>query len=97
MKSKIMILGTVVVVTLSLASCGGGAIASDAKKAARLECEFEKIMKKAAEGDESVIDKGTKLAEEIKELGDKLEDKYSSDSKKKKFFKAYMSELDKCK
>jgi ribosomal protein L17 len=79
MKKRSLFLSVTVMLTMVLSSCGSS-IESDAKKAAELQCEAEKLMEKASSGDLSVMEESKELASEAEALSKELEEKYTSDS-----------------
>lgn len=90
------IFGAIIFASVILTSCGGGSIESDAKKVAELQCKAQKLMQKATLGDMSVMEESTKLALEAETLLKEMEDKYSSDSDKKKLAEALLKEMGNC-
>jgi len=97
MKKGITIFGAMLFASVILTSCGGGSIESDAKKAAELECKAVKLAQKATTGDVSVIEESTKLATELSALKKEMQDKYTSESDRKKFTEALSKEMGNCK
>lgn len=97
MKKLMTIFGAILLASTILTSCGGGSIESDAKKLAELECKAEKLVQKATSGDMSVMEESTKLASESMTLSKELEEKYTSDSDKKKLYEALLKERGNCK
>jgi len=78
------ILGAIMIASTLLTSCGGGSIEKDAKEIAEIQCKAQKLIEKSTSGDMSLIEESTKLALESEILLKELEEKYTSDSDKKK-------------
>jgi hypothetical protein len=97
MKKVSIVLGTIMLATALLTSCGGNSIESDAKKVAELQCKAQQLALKAASGDMSILEESTKLSTEAAALVDEMENKYSSESDKQKFGEAILKEMSNCK
>lgn len=97
MKKVSIVLGTVLMLTTFLSSCGGNSIESDAKKVAELQCKAQQLALKAASGDMSILEESTKLSTEAAALASEMENKYTSDSDKQKFGEALLKEMGNCK
>ena len=97
MKKTMNFIGAILFVSTIFTSCGGNSIESDAKKVADLLCKTQKLTEKATSGDASVIEESTKLTNEAQTLQKQLEEKYTSDSDKKKLAEALIKEMGNCK
>lgn len=97
MKKLILFFGVIIYTSLTLTSCVGNSIESDAKKIADLQCKAQTLMQKATTGDMSVMAESTKLATEATTLLKEMEEKYTSDSDKKKLAEAVLKEMANCK
>jgi hypothetical protein len=97
MKKLMTIFGATAIASFLLTSCAGSSIESDAKKVAELQCKAQKLMQKATTGDMTLIEESTKLASEATTLSREIEEKYPSESDKKKFAEALLKELGNCK
>ena len=97
MKKVMTILGTIIIASTLLASCGGGSIEKDAKEIAEIQCKAQQLIKKSTSGDMSLIEESTKLALESEILLKELEEKYTSDSDKKKLSAALLKAMSNCK
>jgi hypothetical protein len=97
MKKVSIVLGTIMLATALLTSCGGNSIESDAKKVAELQCKAQQLALKAASGDMSILEESTKLSTEAAALVGEMENKYSSESDKQKFGEAILKEMSNCK
>lgn len=101
MKKIITICGAFFIASLTLVSCGGNSIESDAKKTADLACKAQKLATegavKAASGDMSALTESTELATEAASLAIEMQDKYKDASDYLKFSAAYMKALADCK
>ena len=97
MKKSMTFFGAILFALFILTSCGNSSIDRDAKKVADLQCRAQQLMQKAATGDMSVMEESTKLANEAATLSKEMEDKYTSDSDKKKFAEALLKEMENCK
>ena len=62
MKKVMTILGTIIIASALLTSCGGGSIEKDAKEIAEIQCKAQQLIKKSTSGDMSLIEESTKLA-----------------------------------
>jgi ABC-type uncharacterized transport system involved in gliding motility auxiliary subunit len=96
MKKRIQTLLLIQAFFLILTSCSSNSIESDAKRLAELTCKSQKLVTKAASGDMSVIEESTKLSAEVISLSNELKGKYTIDSDKEAFAKAYLNELKNC-
>jgi hypothetical protein len=96
MKKVMTIFGAILFASVILTSCGGGSIEKDAKKVAELQCKAQELIQKATSGDMSVMEESTKLASEAATLSKEMEEKYTSDSDKKKFAEALLKEMGNC-
>ncbi len=96
MKKVMTIFGAILFASVILTSCGDSSIEKDAKKAAELQCKAQELMQKATSGDMSVMEESTKLASEVATLSKEMEEKYTSDSDKKKFAEALLKEMGNC-
>ena len=90
-KQNILTLAAAAMLLLSVTSCSS--IESDAKKAAKMACEAQKM---ALEGDFD-MEKMQEMQEEATELYQEMADKYDSMEDMEKFAEAYSRELEKCK
>jgi hypothetical protein len=97
MKKILSFIGTLLITTLLITSCGSSAVESDAKKVADLQCRAQKLAQQAMSGDMSVLEESTKLTAEATALANELKGKYESESDRKKFAEAYAAELKNCK
>ena len=84
------------VIIFVITSCSNNSVESDAKKLAGITCKSQKLVTRAASGDMSVIQESTKLSAEVISLSNELKGKYTSDSEKEAFAKAYLNELKNC-
>jgi len=96
MKKAMGKLTTILFLVVLITSCNNNSIESDAKKLAEITCKSQKLLTRAASGDMSVIQESTKLSAEVVSLSNELKGKYTSDSEKEAFTKAYLNELKNC-
>jgi hypothetical protein len=97
MKKRMTILGAIMIASTLLTSCGGGSIEKDAKEIAEIQCKAQKLIEKSTSGDMSLIEESTNLALESEILLKELEEKYTSDSDKKKLAAALLKAMGNCK
>ena len=95
--NRLIILGATLFFSILLSSCGNNSIESDAKKMAKLQCEAQQLMEKAAGGDISIMTESAKLTSNAAALSKEIEGKYTSDSDKKNFAEALLKEMGNCK
>lgn len=91
------ILGAIMIASTILTRCGGGSIEKDAKEIAEIQCKAQQLIKKSTSGDMSLIEESTKLALKSEILLKELEEKYTSDSDKKKLAAALLKAMSNCK
>lgn len=96
MKKAMGKLTTILFLVVLITSCNNNSIESDAKRLAELTCKSQKLATRAASGDMSVIEESTKLSADAISLSNELKGKYTSDSDKEAFAKAYLNELKNC-
>jgi hypothetical protein len=97
MKMKnLMFTGLILIALTILSSCGSGAVESDAKKLAELQCKAQNLDEKVSSGDEAALEESLELAGEIIELAAELEEKYKSDSELEEFRQALAKEMGNC-
>lgn len=96
MKKAMGKLTTILFLAVLITSCNNNSIETDAKRLAELTCKSQKLATRAASGDMSVIEESTKLSADAISLSNELKGKYTSDSDKEAFAKAYLNELKNC-
>lgn len=75
---------------------GCSSVDSDAKQLADLTCESMRLLKQAASGDMSVLQKGQELTKQAEKLREELDKKYQTLEEKKEFLEALSKHLQKC-
>ena len=90
------IIGTLFFVSCWLISCGGNSIESDAQKVAELQCKAEQLMKQVKSGNLSLQTQSEELTSVASAISKAMEEKYTSDSDKKKFADILSKELENC-
>jgi septal ring factor EnvC (AmiA/AmiB activator) len=95
-KSVLMFCALVLALGVVLTSCGGG-LKKEAEKAAKIQCDLEKLNKKLMENpeDEATQKEIEKLSKEMEDLGKQLQEKYGDDKEKKEEFRTHMKEFEK--
>lgn len=96
MKKLTLLFSAVLLTSLTLTSCGGASMESDAQRVAEITCKVSGIMEKVMDGDEDAKAESEKLAEEMESLKEEMEEKYTTDEEQKKFQEAVMEASKDC-
>ncbi|MCC6548864.1 MAG: hypothetical protein IT279_02225 [Ignavibacteriaceae bacterium] len=94
MKRKIFLPAVIITLLLSAGACSS--IDNDAKRVAELTCEAQQLMKKAASGDMSVLQRSQELALKADKLRVELEDKYKTAEEMEEFLRSLTRYLENC-
>ena len=81
---KKTILLTITLISFFMVSCGGS-IESDIAKISDIQCQAQKLTKKAMAGDESAKKELDELKEKTMNMMKELKDKYTTEEDQKKF------------
>ncbi|HLV41466.1 MAG TPA: hypothetical protein VKY37_04245 [Brumimicrobium sp.] len=96
MKNIKLLIGSLLFISLTMTSCGGDTIQSDAKKMAELHCESMSLMEKVIAGDEDAMLDIEKLGEKAGGFEKEIKGKYTEKSEQEAFAKAFAKEIEKC-
>ncbi|MFO8021828.1 MAG: hypothetical protein R6U65_05115 [Perlabentimonas sp.] len=97
MKNLFKIFGAIFIAIFLLSSCTTDSVESDAKKLAKLACEFVKLEQQYLEGDESILEKLEVLDEEGESLSEILMKKYEEDQEAQdRFNEVFEEEMKRC-
>ena len=98
MKNLFKIFGTFFIALLLLSNCTNDSVERDAKKLAKLACEFVKLEQQYLDGDESILEKLEALDKEGESLSEMLMNKYEDDQEAQdRFNEVFEDEMKKCK
>ncbi|MFP4555512.1 MAG: hypothetical protein ACLFNU_01465 [Bacteroidales bacterium] len=97
MKNLANIFGAIIIAIFLFSGCSSDSVESDAKKLAKLACEFVKLEQQYLDGDESILDKLEALDEEGENLSEVFMHKYEDDQEAQdRFNKIFEEEMMKC-
>ncbi|GMU87200.1 MAG: hypothetical protein AMXMBFR48_24410 [Ignavibacteriales bacterium] len=94
MKKKIVLFAALFSLMLMTNACSS--IERDAKKVAELTCEAQQLMKRAASGDMTVLERSQELILEANTLREELEKKYTTAEEMEEFLRALSRNLEDC-
>lgn len=80
----------IVIIALSLYSCGGSEMENDAQKVAKLTWQMSELSQKISSGDKSVLSEATDVGTKLSKLTDELQKKYSTKEDEEKFTALYL-------
>jgi hypothetical protein len=80
-----------------ISSCTNPEIEKDAKAVAELQCKSQKLIEKAANSNEDILEESQKISLEAATLFSKMQGKYLADHEQEQFLQAYNEALENCK
>ena len=106
MKISTLLIGTAILLSLGLTSCGdisiesdtfdNSAIENDASKLVNLQCKVMQLVGKAKEGDKTALMESEEINKEAEKVSRELKEKYTSEADQERFAKAYQDALGDC-